>query len=154
MSTERTMPPGQGGVVEEVEVHGHIIDSLLLPKILDRILQMGGAFEILECRIGARRIDPSHARIAASALSASAQMRISAGTNRESEHDPLMITAGRSRLFVASRSPDLRVMGPFPTPVMAMLSLRFSVSNAHAPERRHLEDGSQHVARGAWFGRS
>jgi lysine-ketoglutarate reductase/saccharopine dehydrogenase-like protein (TIGR00300 family) len=52
------------GVVEEVEVHGHIVDSLLLPKILDRILQMGGTFEIRECRIGARRVDPSHARIA------------------------------------------------------------------------------------------
>jgi lysine-ketoglutarate reductase/saccharopine dehydrogenase-like protein (TIGR00300 family) len=50
-------------VTEEVEVHGHIVDSLLLPKILDRILQMGGTFEILECKIGARRIDPSHARI-------------------------------------------------------------------------------------------
>jgi lysine-ketoglutarate reductase/saccharopine dehydrogenase-like protein (TIGR00300 family) len=52
------------GSVEEVEVHGHIIDSLLLPKILDRILQMGGTFEIRECKIGARRVDPSHARIA------------------------------------------------------------------------------------------
>ena len=50
--------------VEEVEVHGHIIDSLLLPKILDRILQMGGTFEIRDCKIGARRVDPSHARIA------------------------------------------------------------------------------------------
>lgn len=48
---------------EEVEVRGHIIDSLLLPKILDRILQMGGAFEIDECHIGTRRVDPSHARI-------------------------------------------------------------------------------------------
>jgi lysine-ketoglutarate reductase/saccharopine dehydrogenase-like protein (TIGR00300 family) len=52
------------GVVEEVEVRGHIIDSLILPKILDRILQMGGTFEIRECRIGARRVDPSYARIA------------------------------------------------------------------------------------------
>src|SRR5436309_7788357 len=50
--------------VEEVEVRGHIVDSLLLPKILDRILQMGGTFEIRECKIGARRIDPSYARIA------------------------------------------------------------------------------------------
>src|SRR3954463_13261116 len=52
------------GVVEEVEVRGHIVDSLLLPKILDRILQMGGTFEIRECTIGARRVDPSYARIA------------------------------------------------------------------------------------------
>ena len=53
-----------GGVVEEVEVRGHIVDSLLLPKILDRILQMGGSFEIRECKIGVRRLDPSYARIA------------------------------------------------------------------------------------------
>jgi lysine-ketoglutarate reductase/saccharopine dehydrogenase-like protein (TIGR00300 family) len=52
------------GVIEEVEVRGHIVDSLLLPKILDRILQMGGTFEIRECVIGVRRVDPSHARIA------------------------------------------------------------------------------------------
>lgn len=52
------------GVVEDIEVRGHLIDSLLLPKILDRILLMGGVFEILECRIGARRVDPSYARIA------------------------------------------------------------------------------------------
>src|SRR4051795_2967620 len=56
--------------VEEVEVRGHIVDSLLLPKILDRILQMGGTFEIRECRIGARRVDPSHARIAVRAATA------------------------------------------------------------------------------------
>jgi lysine-ketoglutarate reductase/saccharopine dehydrogenase-like protein (TIGR00300 family) len=52
------------GVIEEVEVRGHIVDSLLLPKILDRILLMGGTFEIKECKIGLRRLDPSYARIA------------------------------------------------------------------------------------------
>src|SRR6185312_10985355 len=59
--------PGAGspsGVVEEVEVRGHIVDSLLLPKILDRILLMGGSFELRECQIGVRRSDPSYARIA------------------------------------------------------------------------------------------
>ncbi len=60
------------GAVEEIEVRGHIIDSLLLPKILDRILQMGGAFEIRECKIGARRVDPSHARIAVMATDSAA----------------------------------------------------------------------------------
>jgi lysine-ketoglutarate reductase/saccharopine dehydrogenase-like protein (TIGR00300 family) len=52
------------GVVEEIEVRGHIVDSLLLPKILDRILLMGGTFEIRECTIGVKRSDPSYARIA------------------------------------------------------------------------------------------
>ena len=65
-----TKPNATSGVVEEVEVRGHIIDSLLLPKILDRILQMGGTFEIRECKIGPRRVDPSYARIAVSAGSA------------------------------------------------------------------------------------
>ncbi|OJW05545.1 MAG: TIGR00300 family protein [Planctomycetales bacterium 71-10] len=53
----------KAGAADEVEVRGHIVDSLLLPKILDRILQMGGTFEILECTIGVKRTDPSYARI-------------------------------------------------------------------------------------------
>src|ERR1700758_4734292 len=53
--------------VEEIEVRGHIVDSLLLPKILDRILLMGGTFEIRECTIGVHRTDPSYARIAVQA---------------------------------------------------------------------------------------
>ena len=48
-------------VSEEIEVRGHIVDSLLLPKILDRILLMGGYFEIRECKIGVHRADPSYA---------------------------------------------------------------------------------------------
>lgn len=62
--TEQTRPEGEPlEAVEEIEVRGHIIDSLLLPKILDRILQMGGTFEIRECVIGMRRTDPSRARL-------------------------------------------------------------------------------------------
>ncbi len=56
-------PAPASAAVDEIEVRGHIVDSLLLPKILDRILQMGGSFEIQECRIGVRRSDPSYARI-------------------------------------------------------------------------------------------
>src|ERR1700730_3635601 len=57
-------PPSLTGAIDEVEIRGYIVDSLLLPKILDRILQMGGSFEIHECKIGVRRVDPSYARIA------------------------------------------------------------------------------------------
>lgn len=53
--------------VEDVEVSGHIIDSLLLPKILDEITQVGGRYEILEIDIGHRRTDPSYARLRVSA---------------------------------------------------------------------------------------
>src|SRR6516165_7150281 len=57
-------PAQPAGAVEEIEVRGHIVDSLILPKILDRILLMGGTFEIRECKIGVRRTDPSYARVA------------------------------------------------------------------------------------------
>ena len=51
------------GFVEEVEIQGHIIDSLLLPKILDEILTRGGSFILKDIRIGQHQTDPSFARI-------------------------------------------------------------------------------------------
>lgn len=56
-------PPGSFGFQEEVEVSGHIIDSLLLPKILDQITALGGEFEIERVEIGHRREDPSYASL-------------------------------------------------------------------------------------------
>lgn len=49
--------------VEEVEIRGHIIDSLLLPKILDRVTTAGGQFRIKDIAIGQQRNDPSYALI-------------------------------------------------------------------------------------------
>lgn len=51
------------GFVEEVEIQGHIIDSLILPKILDEILTHGGSYVLKDIRVGQRQTDPSHARI-------------------------------------------------------------------------------------------
>ncbi|MFO0965759.1 MAG: TIGR00300 family protein [Gemmataceae bacterium] len=50
-------------LVEEVELEGHIIDSLLLPKVLDEILTRGGSFAVKEIRIGEKQSDPSYARL-------------------------------------------------------------------------------------------
>jgi len=47
--------------VEDVEVRGHIIDSLILPKILDVITAGGGAFQIKNMTIGQGRTDASYA---------------------------------------------------------------------------------------------
>ncbi len=47
----------------EVEFEGHLIDSMILPKVLDTILDLDGEFEILEFRIGRRKHDPSYARL-------------------------------------------------------------------------------------------
>ena len=56
-------------VSETVELEGHIIDSLTLPKVLDEVMNYGGTFEILEVAIGHRREDSSRARIQISAPS-------------------------------------------------------------------------------------
>lgn len=55
-----------------VQLSGHIIDSLLLPKVLDLIINLGGEFEILEIAIGQRRTDRSRARVLVEAPSAEA----------------------------------------------------------------------------------
>jgi lysine-ketoglutarate reductase/saccharopine dehydrogenase-like protein (TIGR00300 family) len=49
--------------VEVVEMTGHIVDSLLLPKVLDAILARGGRYHIAELKLGERQDDPSQARI-------------------------------------------------------------------------------------------
>jgi lysine-ketoglutarate reductase/saccharopine dehydrogenase-like protein (TIGR00300 family) len=65
-----TQAHNPAGFVEEVELQGHILDSLLLPKILDEILTRGGSYVLKDIRIGQRQADPSFARIEVRAPSA------------------------------------------------------------------------------------
>ena len=62
--------------VEVVEMSGHIIDSLLLPKVLDAIMTRGAGYEVQEFRIGKRQEDPSYARIEVRAESAAVLERV------------------------------------------------------------------------------
>ncbi len=55
------------GFTEDVELAGHIIDSLLLPKVLDEITGLGGDYRSHEIRIGHGRRDPSYIRLTVSA---------------------------------------------------------------------------------------
>src|ERR1700737_3671790 len=48
---------------ETIELRGHFIDSLTLPKVLDQIVTRGATFNIVEFKIGQKRVDPSLARI-------------------------------------------------------------------------------------------
>jgi lysine-ketoglutarate reductase/saccharopine dehydrogenase-like protein (TIGR00300 family) len=52
---------------ETIELRGHIIDSLILPKVLDQILTHGANFNIRDIKIGQKRADQSFARIEVSA---------------------------------------------------------------------------------------
>ena len=48
---------------EQVEVRGHIVDSLILAKILDMVLDAGADYRIVEFEIGRTSVDPSRAVI-------------------------------------------------------------------------------------------
>jgi lysine-ketoglutarate reductase/saccharopine dehydrogenase-like protein (TIGR00300 family) len=48
---------------ENVVLSGHIIDSLILAKVMDTIIESGGTFEVLDLQIGARNEDTSSARL-------------------------------------------------------------------------------------------
>ena len=49
--------------VEVIEVEGHIIDSLILAKVMDVILAAGADYRMVEVDIGKTNTDPSRARI-------------------------------------------------------------------------------------------
>jgi len=46
---------------EDVEIEGHLIDSLMMPQIMDRIMDLEGEFEMLTFEVGRMKDDPSHA---------------------------------------------------------------------------------------------
>lgn len=46
-----------------VELEGHIIDSLVLPRVFDTVVEAGADYEVLEIRIGKTALDTSWARL-------------------------------------------------------------------------------------------
>jgi lysine-ketoglutarate reductase/saccharopine dehydrogenase-like protein (TIGR00300 family) len=67
---------------ETVEMTGHFIDSLLLPKVLDDIVTNGIEFAIERIDIGKKRESPSYARIRLTAKDAAALDRVLARIRR------------------------------------------------------------------------
>ncbi|HEV7677499.1 MAG TPA: TIGR00300 family protein [Candidatus Dormibacteraeota bacterium] len=47
-----------------VELSGHIIDSMMLPRIFDAIMDLGGSFRVEEFRVGQSQDEQSYTRIA------------------------------------------------------------------------------------------
>jgi lysine-ketoglutarate reductase/saccharopine dehydrogenase-like protein (TIGR00300 family) len=76
MTQPQTTGPAVPGFVEEVELQGHIIDSLILPKVLDEILTHGGTYTLKDIRVGQRQTDASYARIEVRAPTADALQEI------------------------------------------------------------------------------
>jgi len=55
--------PAYNKMQRDVEVKGHLIDSMILTKIFDRIMDLNGEFEVLEFKIGKKKNDYSYAKL-------------------------------------------------------------------------------------------
>src|SRR5438132_3326825 len=89
---------------ETVLLQGHIIDSLILAKVLDTILMMGGTFDIQDMQIGKTREEASRARIIVRASSAKLLSEIlhaiqPHGASVESERDCRLAAAPADGIF-------------------------------------------------------
>ena len=56
-------------VSQEIELAGHIIDSGIMTQLFDRVMDMGGNFEILVFDVGKKKSDSSYARLRIAASS-------------------------------------------------------------------------------------
>ncbi len=91
---------------EVVEVEGHIIDSLILAKVLDVILEAGADYRMLDVHIGRTNVDPSRARLevtaddddALAALVAELQVH---GANRVAHEEAATAQAGTDGVLPA-----------------------------------------------------
>ena len=72
------MSPATRGMdaYEDIKLEGHIIDSLLLPRVLDLILEQGGDYCFLHFQMGRTKNDPSSALLRVSATTEEALTRI------------------------------------------------------------------------------
>lgn len=68
---------------QEVEVNGHLIDSMILTKIFDKIMNRGGEFEILDLKVGKKKKDPSYAKLLVSGKNAKHLDEITDDIHRE-----------------------------------------------------------------------
>jgi lysine-ketoglutarate reductase/saccharopine dehydrogenase-like protein (TIGR00300 family) len=91
---------------EVVEVEGHIIDSLILAKVLDVILDAGADYRMLEVDIGRTNVDASRARIEVLADDEATLARLLDdlqvhGANRSEHADAALVPAERDGVLPA-----------------------------------------------------
>src|SRR5438309_2129763 len=85
--------------VETFEVEGHIVDSLLLAKILDLIIEVSADYRLVEVQIGRTAEDTSRARIEVSAADEGAMVRLAErlqvhGANPVEVEDAELVASG------------------------------------------------------------
>jgi lysine-ketoglutarate reductase/saccharopine dehydrogenase-like protein (TIGR00300 family) len=91
---------------EQVEVQGHIIDSLILPKVMDVILAAGADYRVLDVEIGKTNTDISRAVLEVSAPSDDelalllAELQVH-GANPVNQRDAEIVPADRDGVLPA-----------------------------------------------------
>jgi len=91
-------------VREVVELDGHIIDSLILAKVLDLILAAGADYQVVDVEIGRTNVDSSRARLEITApddavLSSLLEELQVHGANRLDAADASTVTTDRDGVF-------------------------------------------------------
>src|SRR5258705_11684022 len=107
---------------EVVELEGHIVDSLLLAKVLDLILESGADYQIEEFELGKTTVDPSRTTIEISASDDAAldalieQLQVH-GVNRTTHGDATLVACERDGVLpsgfysTTNLATDVRVDG-------------------------------------------
>jgi len=107
---------------ETVVLEGHIVDSLILAKILDLILDAGADYRIESFEIGKTNLDPSHARIEVTARDEESlgllleELQVH-GANRTGDDDALLVKSDRDGVLpvgfysTTNLATDVRVKG-------------------------------------------
>ncbi|WP_163548959.1 TIGR00300 family protein [Candidatus Frankia nodulisporulans] len=91
---------------DQVEVHGHLMDTGVLAKVLDDVLDYGGDYRVDRIDLGRGHDDESHAVIT---VGAETQRRLTRILMRVQVHGVNKVTAGEARCEPADRD------GVFPT---------------------------------------
>jgi lysine-ketoglutarate reductase/saccharopine dehydrogenase-like protein (TIGR00300 family) len=107
---------------EVVELEGHIVDSLLLAKVLDLIVESGADYRIEDFQLGKTNVDPSRTTIEISAIDDAAldalleQLQVH-GVNRTTHGDATLVVCDRDGVLPAgfysttNLATDVRVDG-------------------------------------------
>jgi lysine-ketoglutarate reductase/saccharopine dehydrogenase-like protein (TIGR00300 family) len=96
--TQRSGEPRRAS--EVVRLDGHVVDSLLLAKVLDAIVDSGAEYRIVQLDVGTTSTDPSHVRLEVSATDEETLDRLLSdlqvhGVNRVDSSDAELVAAER-----------------------------------------------------------
>jgi lysine-ketoglutarate reductase/saccharopine dehydrogenase-like protein (TIGR00300 family) len=128
---------------ETLEIHAHVIDSLLFPRILDQVLEARADYEIVQFDVGRTPTDPSYARLMVKAdtperLEALVESLIGLGMHREQPGDAELVRADVDGVFperfysTTNLDTEVRVAGTWLEVENPEMDCAITVTDGHA----------------------